>query len=58
MKKSFSSLISPDLRAVATPIAILIGLAILSFISYRIASSKISAQRAELAAAKESETIL
>lgn len=58
MKKSFSSLISPDLRAVATPLAILVGLTILSFISYRIAFSKISVQRAELAAAKESETIL
>lgn len=58
MKESFSSLISPDLRVIATPLGILVALAILSFISYRIAYSKISTQREEVAVAKETEKVL
>lgn len=58
MKKTFTSLISPDVRVIATPLIILVGLIILSFISYGIVSSKISAQREELATAKETERIL
>ena len=58
MKKSLYKLISPDIRVIAMPIAILMGIVILALISYRIAYSKISTQREEVAAAKEVEKVL
>lgn len=58
MKKTLTEIVSPNIKALVVPIVILLVLIGLSVISYKIASSKLTAQREELATAKEVEKVL
>lgn len=58
MKKTLTEIVSPNIKALGIPIVILLVLIVLSAISYKIAFSKLSAQREELTTAKNVEKVL